>query len=100
MYWCTADIGWVTGHSYITYGPLANGALTMMYEGVPNYPDWGRFWEICEKHKVNIFYTAPTALRALMKEGDAWPEKYDLGYLRLLGTVGEPIKSPEWTWYH
>ena len=100
VYWCTADIGWVTGHSYITYGPLANGALTMMYEGVPNYPDWGRFWEICEKHKVNIFYTAPTALRALMKEGDAWPEKYDLGTLRLLGTVGEPIKSPEWTWYH
>ena len=100
IYWCTADIGWVTGHSYITYGPLANGAITMMYEGVPNYPDWGRFWEICEKHKVNIFYTAPTALRALMKEGDDWPAKYDLSSLRLLGTVGEPIKSPEWTWYH
>ena len=100
IFWCTADIGWVTGHSYITYGPLANGALTMMYEGVPNYPDWGRFWEICEKHKVNIIYTAPTALRALMKEGDDWPEKYDLSSLRLLGTVGEPIKSPEWTWYH
>ena len=100
VYWCTADIGWVTGHSYITYGPLANGAITMMYEGVPNYPDWGRFWEICEKHKVNIFYTAPTALRALMKEGDDWPAKYDLSSLRLLGTVGEPIKSPEWTWYH
>ena len=100
IYWCTADIGWVTGHSYITYGPLANGAITMMYEGVPNYPDWGRFWEICEKHKVNIFYTAPTALRALMKEGDSWPAKYDLSSLRLLGSVGEPIKSPEWTWYH
>ena len=100
IYWCTADIGWVTGHSYITYGPLANGATTMMYEGVPNYPDWGRFWEICEKHKVNIFYTAPTALRALMKEGDDWPKKYDLSSLRLLGTVGEPIKSPEWNWYH
>ena len=100
IYWCTADIGWVTGHSYITYGPLANGAITMMYEGVPNYPDWGRFWEICEKHNVNIFYTAPTALRALMKEGDDWPAKYDLSSLRLLGTVGEPIKSPEWTWYH
>ena len=99
VYWCTADIGWVTGHSYITYGPLANGAVTMMYEGVPNYPDWGRFWEVCEKHKVNIFYTAPTALRALMKEGDDWPQKYDLSSLRLLGTVGEPIKSPEWNWY-
>ena len=98
IYWCTADIGWVTGHSYITYGPLANGATTMMYEGVPNYPDWGRFWEVCEKHKVNIFYTAPTALRALMKEGDDWPKKYDLSSLRLLGTVGEPIKSPEWNW--
>ncbi|MBM63452.1 MAG: acetate--CoA ligase [Acidobacteria bacterium] len=100
IYWCTADIGWVTGHSYITYGPLANGAITMMYEGVPNYPDWGRFWEICEKHKVNILYTAPTALRALMKEGDDYPAKYNLSNLRLLGTVGEPIKSPEWTWYH
>ena len=100
VYWCTADIGWITGHSYITYGPLANGAITMMYEGVPNYPDWGRFWEVCEKHKVTIFYTAPTALRALMKEGDAFPAKYDLSSLRLLGTVGEPIKSPEWTWYH
>ena len=99
-FWCTADIGWVTGHSYITYGPLANGAVTMMYEGVPNYPDWGRFWQICEKHKVNIIYTAPTALRALMKEGDDYPAKYDLSSLRLLGTVGEPIKSPEWTWYH
>ena len=100
VFWCTADIGWVTGHSYITYGPLATGAITMIYEGVPNYPDWGRFWEICAKHKVNIFYTAPTALRALMKEGDDWPKKHDLSSLRLLGTVGETIKSPEWTWYH
>ena len=100
VYWCTADIGWVTGHSYITYGPLANGAITMMFEGVPNYPDCGRFWEVCAKHKVNIFYTAPTALRALMKEGDSWPAKHDLSSLRLLGTVGETIKSPEWTWYH
>ena len=100
VYWCTADIGWVTGHSYIVYGPLANGTRTMMFEGVPNYPDFGRFWQIVEKHKVNVFYTAPTALRALMKEGDAWPDKYDLSSLRLLGTVGEPIKSPEWTWYH
>ena len=100
IYWCTADIGWVTGHSYITYGPLANGAITLMYEGVPNYPDWGRFWAVCAKHKVNIIYTAPTALRALMKEGDSWPAKHDLSSLRLLGTVGEPIKSPEWTWYH
>ena len=100
IFWCTADIGWVTGHSYITYGPLANGAITLMYEGVPNYPDWGRFWEVCAKHNVNIIYTAPTALRALMKEGDSWPAKHDLSSLRLLGTVGEPIKSPEWTWYH
>ena len=98
IYWCTADIGWVTGHSYIVYGPMANRATTMMFEGVPNYPDFGRFWQIVEQHKVNIFYTAPTALRALMKEGDAWPAKYDLS-LRILGTVGEPIKSPEWHWY-
>ena len=100
IYWCTADIGWVTGHSYIVYGPLANRATTMMFEGVPNFPDHGRFWEIVEKHTVNIFYTAPTALRALMKEGNDWPAKYDLSTLRLLGTVGEPIKAPEWTWYH
>ena len=99
IYWCTADIGWVTGHSYIVYGPMANRATTMMFEGVPNYPDFGRFWQIVEQHKVNIFYTAPTALRALMKEGDAWPAKYDLSSLRILGTVGEPIKSPEWHWY-
>ena len=99
IYWCTADIGWVTGHSYIVYGPMANRATTMMFEGVPNYPDFGRFWQIVEQHKVNIFYTAPTALRALMKEGDSWPAQYDLSSLRILGTVGEPIKSPEWHWY-
>ena len=100
IYWCTADIGWITGHSYIIYGPMANRAITMMFEGVPNYPDFGRFWEIIEKHKVNKFYTAPTALRALMKEGDKWPNKYNLGSLKVLGTVGEPIKEPEWLWYH
>ena len=100
VYWCTADIGWVTGHSYIVYGPMANRAITMMFEGVPNYPDHGRFWEIVTKHKVNIFYTAPTALRALMKEGDSWPNEHDLSSLRLLGTVGEPIKEPEWNWYN
>ena len=100
IYWCTADIGWITGHSYIIYGPMANRAITMMFEGVPNYPDFGRFWEIIEKHKVNKFYTAPTALRALMKEGDEWPNKYNLSSLKILGTVGEPIKEPEWLWYH
>ena len=100
VYWCTADIGWVTGHSYIVYGPLANRATTMMFEGVPNYPDFGRFWQIVEQHQVNVFYTAPTALRALMKEGDEWPSRYDLSSLRILGTVGEPIKSPEWHWYY
>ena len=100
IYWCTADIGWITGHSYIIYGPMANRAITMMFEGVPNYPDFGRFWEIIEKHKVNKFYTAPTALRALMKEGDEWPNKYNLRSLKILGTVGEPIKEPEWLWYH
>ena len=100
IYWCTADIGWITGHSYIVYGPLANRATTVMFEGVPNYPDFSRFWEITAKHKISIFYTAPTALRALMKEGDSWPQKHDLSSLRLLGTVGEPIKEPEWLWYH
>jgi len=100
IYWCTADIGWVTGHSYIVYGPLANRAITMMFEGVPNYPDFGRFWEVVDKHKVNLFYTAPTALRALMREGNTWVEKHDLSSLRLLGTVGETIKEPEWTWYY
>ena len=100
IYWCTADIGWITGHSYIVYGPMANRAVTLMFEGVPNYPNYGRFWEIVDKYKVNIFYTAPTALRALMKEGDDWPDKHNLESLRLLGTVGEPIKEPEWMWYH
>ena len=100
VYWCTADIGWITGHSYILYGPMANRAITMMYEGVPNYPDYGRFWEIIEKHKVNIFYTAPTALRALMKEGSKWPNQHNLESLKILGTVGEPIKEPEWLWYY
>jgi len=100
IYWCTADIGWITGHSYIVYGPLANRATTVMFEGVPNYPDFGRFWEIVDKHKINIFYTAPTALRALMREGDDWVTKNDLSTLRLLGTVGEPIKEPEWNWYY
>ena len=100
VYWCTADIGWITGHSYILYGPMANRAITMIYEGVPNYPDYGRFWEIVEKHKVNIFYTAPTALRALMKEGSKCPNQHNLESLKILGTVGEPIKEPEWLWYY
>jgi len=99
-YWCTADIGWVTGHSYIVYGPLANGATSLMYEGAPNWPDEGRFWEIVEKYRVNIFYTAPTAIRAFIKWGDDWPNKYDLSSLRLLGTVGEPINPEAWIWYH
>ena len=100
IFWCTADIGWVTGHSYIIYGPLANRAISIMFEGVPNHPDFGRFWQVVEKHNVEIFYTAPTALRALMKEGDEWVRKYDRSTLRLLGTVGEPIKEPEWLWYY
>ena len=100
IYWCTADIGWITGHSYIIYGPLANRAVSIMFEGVPNHPDFGRFWQVVEKHNVQIFYTAPTALRALMKEGDEWVRKYDRSTLRLLGTVGEPIKEPEWLWYY
>ncbi len=99
-YWCTADIGWVTGHSYIVYGPLANGATTLMYEGVPNYPDWGRFWDIVDKHQINIFYTAPTAIRAIAKEGDEHVKKRELSSLRLLGTVGEPINPEAWMWYH
>ena len=100
VYWCTADIGWITGHSYIVYGPLSNCATSIMFEGVPNYPDFSRFWDVIDKHKVTLFYTAPTALRALMKEGNKWVEKNDLSTLRLLGTVGEPIKEPEWMWYH
>ena len=99
IYWCTADLGWITGHSYIVYGPLANRATTVIFEGVPNFPDYGRFWDVVDKHKVNQFYTAPTALRALMKEGNDWVTSRDLSSLRLLGTVGEPIKEPEWYWY-
>ena len=99
-YWCTADIGWVTGHSYIIYGPLSNGATTLMYEGAPNWPDEGRFWQIVEKYRVNIFYTAPTAIRSFVRWGDQWPGKYDLSSLRLLGTVGEPINPEAWMWYH
>ena len=100
IYWCTADVGWVTGHSYIVYGPLANGAISLMFEGVPNYPDASRFWQVCDKHKVNIFYTAPTAIRALMREGEAPVEKCKLTSLRLLGSVGEPINPEAWLWYH
>jgi acetyl-CoA synthetase len=100
VYWCTADIGWITGHSYIVYGPLANGATTVMFEGVPNYPDWGRFWQIVEKHKINQFYTAPTAIRSLAKEKLDFVEKYDLTSLKILGTVGEPINEEAWHWYN
>lgn len=100
VFWCTADVGWVTGHSYIIYGPLANGAITLMFEGVPTYPDAGRFWEVCAKHKVNQFYTAPTAIRALMGQGPEWVEKHDLSSLKLLGTVGEPINPEAWNWYN
>ncbi|ETD75238.1 acetyl-CoA synthetase [Rhodobacter capsulatus R121] len=99
VFWCTADVGWVTGHSYIIYGPLANGATTLMFEGVPTWPDAGRFWAVCEKHKVNQFYTAPTAIRALMGQGPEWVEKYDLSSLRVLGSVGEPINPEAWVWY-
>ncbi|WP_099824129.1 acetate--CoA ligase [Oceaniglobus indicus] len=100
VFWCTADVGWVTGHSYIIYGPLANGATTLMFEGVPTWPDAGRFWAVCEKHKVNQFYTAPTAIRALMGKGKEPVEKYDLSALKLLGTVGEPINPEAWNWYN
>ncbi|MFO1209697.1 MAG: acetate--CoA ligase [Amaricoccus sp.] len=99
IYWCTADVGWVTGHSYIVYGPLANGATTLMFEGVPTWPDAGRFWAVCEKHGVNIFYTAPTAIRALMGQGREWVDRYDLSKLRILGSVGEPINPEAWNWY-
>ena len=99
IYWCTADVGWVTGHSYIVYGPLANGATTMMFEGVPTWPDAGRFWQVCEKHGVNIFYTAPTAIRALMGQGREFVDKHELSSLRILGTVGEPINPEAWNWY-
>ncbi len=100
VYWCTADIGWITGHSYILYGPLANGATTVMFEGVPSYPDFGRFWQIVEKHKVNQFYTAPTAIRALAKEDLKFVEQYDLSSLKVLGSVGEPINEEAWHWYN
>ena len=100
IYWCAADIGWVTGHSYIVYGPLANGATSMMFEGVPNWPDPSRIWQVVDKHRVEILYTAPTALRALMREGDEWVEKTSRASLKLLGTVGEPINPEAWGWYH
>ncbi len=100
VYWCTADVGWVTGHSYIVYGPLSNGATCLMYEGAPNFPDWGRFWQIIDKHKVSILYTAPTAIRAFIRAGTDWVKKADLTSLRLLGTVGEPINPEAWIWYH
>ena len=100
VYWCTADVGWVTGHSYLVYGPLSTGATCLMYEGAPNFPDWGRFWRIIEKHRVTILYTAPTAIRAFIRQGDEWPAKADLSSLRLLGTVGEPINPEAWVWYH
>ena len=100
VYWCTADIGWITGHSYVVYGPLANGATTLMYEGAPNWPGPDRFWDLVEKHRVSILYTAPTAIRAFMKWGEEWPRKHDLSSLRLLGTVGEPINPEAWMWYH
>ena len=100
VYWCTADIGWVTGHSYVVYGPLSNGATVLMYEGAPNHPEFDRFWDIIERHRVNIFYTAPTAIRAFIKWGEQWPLRHDLSSLRLLGTVGEPINPEAWMWYH
>jgi len=100
IYWCTADIGWITGHSYIVYGPLANGATSLMFEGVPTYPDAGRFWQIVDKYKVTVFYTAPTAIRALIRLGEEWPKKHDLSSIRVLGTVGEPINPEAWMWYY
>src|SRR3546814_5977886 len=100
IFWCSADIGWVTGHSYVVYGPLQNGATTLMFEGVPNYPDHDRFWQVVDKHRVNILYTAPTAIRALMREGDAYVTRHDLSSLRLLGSVGEPINPEAGRWYH
>lgn len=100
IYWCTADIGWITGHSYIVYGPLLSGATSIMFEGVPTYPDAGRFWEICDKHQVTHFYTAPTAIRALQAQGDSWVEKYSLASIKVLGSVGEPINEEAWRWYN
>ena len=100
VYWCTADVGWITGHSYIVYGPLANGATTLMFEGVPTYPDASRFWQVIDKHQVNIFYTAPTALRQLMSQGDEFVSRTDRKSLKLLGSVGEPINPEAWEWYY
>jgi acetyl-CoA synthetase len=100
VYWCTADVGWVTGHSYIVYGPLANGATSLVFEGIPSYPDYSRFWQVVDKHKVNIFYTAPTAIRALLREGDEYVTKTSRKSLRVLGSVGEPINSEAWLWYY
>ena len=100
VYWCTADVGWITGHSYIVYGPLSNGATCVLYEGAPNFPDWGRFWQIIDRHKVSVLYTAPTAIRAFIRAGDDWVNQADLSSLRLLGTVGEPINPEAWIWYH
>ena len=100
VFWCTADVGWVTGHSYVCYGPLAAGATEIIFEGVPTYPDAGRFWKMIQDHKVSVFYTAPTAIRSLIKPGADLPKKYDLSSLRILGTVGEPINPEAWMWYH
>jgi acetyl-CoA synthetase len=100
IYWCSADVGWITGHSYVVYGPLANGTTTLMYEGAPNYPDFSRFWSMIERHQVTVFYTAPTAIRAFMRAGRELVDKHDLRSLRLLGTVGEPINPEAWMWYH
>lgn len=100
VYWCTADVGWVTGHSYIVYGPLANGTTSLVFEGVPNYPDWSRFWNVIDKHQVNIFYTAPTAIRSILRQGDEWVKKTSRKSLRILATVGEPINHEAWLWYH
>lgn len=100
VYWCTADVGWVTGHSYIVYGPLANGTTSIVFEGVPNYPDWSRFWQVVDKHQVNIFYTAPTAIRSILRQGDEWVRKTNRSSLRILGTVGEPINHEAWLWYY
>jgi acetyl-CoA synthetase len=100
IFWCTADIGWITGHSYVVYGPLSNGATIFMYEGAPQWPDWGRFWRMIEQYRINVLYTAPTAIRSFASQGESWPEKYDLSSLRLLGSVGEPINPEAWMWYH
>ncbi len=100
VYWCTADIGWVTGHSYVAYGPLCNGYTSIVFEGVPSYPDYDRFWAVVEKYNVNNFYTAPTAIRAIAKEGDKWVEMHDISSLRVLGSVGEPLNPEAWWWYY